>query len=182
MGQWPWIDPDDVRDVAERTLEVFRNRSVEIVEVEDHFGKAGAGGYRDFQINLRLPRSRVIGELQVHVKDLLLVKQRVGHGVYERARVACAALDMGIVSTEISLTCSRNSGVMRWSYNHAFRRATPARVCAPGRVRRVQDRNALTHYVEMPHVKSGNSFKVAILQAIWRQHGFCSFDRRHLAG
>ena len=78
--------PEDVRAVAERTLDVLRNRSVEIIEVEDHFGKAGTGGYRDFQINLRLPRSRVIGELQVHVKDLLLVKQRVGHGVYR----ACA--------------------------------------------------------------------------------------------
>ena len=129
--------PDDVRAVAERTLDVLRNRSVEIVEVEDHFGKAGAGGYRDFQINIRLPRSRVIGELQVHVKDLLLVKQRVGHGVYERARLACAALEMGIASTEISSTCSRDSDVMRWSYDHAFRRAYSrprlrTRSCAAG--------------------------------------------------
>ena len=60
--------------------------------------------------------------------------------------------------------------------------ADSARGCGPGRVRRVQDCNALTHCVEMPHVKSRNSFKIAILQAIWRQHGFCSLDRRHLAG
>ena len=123
MGQWPWTIPTTCGLVAERTLDVLRSRDVEIIEVEDHFDIAGAGGYRDFQINLRLPRSRVIGELQVHVKDLLLVKQRVGHGVYERARVACAALEMGIVSPEVSATCSRNSGVMTWSYDHAFRRA-----------------------------------------------------------
>ena len=128
--------PDDVRTVAERTLEVLRSRDVEIIEVEDHFGTAGAGGYRDFQINLRLPRSRVIGELQVHVKDLLLVKQRVGHGVYERARVACAALEMGIASTEISSTCSRNSGVMSGATTMPFEARIPARACAPGRVRR----------------------------------------------
>ena len=83
--------PADVQVVADRTLAMLRQRRIEIVEIEDHFTNTSAGGYRDFQINFRLPRTRVIGELQLHVKDLLVVKQRVGHGVYERARLACAA-------------------------------------------------------------------------------------------
>ena len=72
--------PADVEEVADRTVAMLRQRRIEIAEIEDHFTNSSAGGYRDFQINFRLPRTRVIGELQLHVKDLLVVKQRVGHG------------------------------------------------------------------------------------------------------
>ena len=93
--------PADVQAVADRTVAMLRQRRIEIAEIEDHFTNASAGGYRDFQINFRLPRTRVIGELQLHVKDLLVVKQRVGHGVYERARLACAAMEMGITTADV---------------------------------------------------------------------------------
>lgn len=115
--------PDDVRIVADRTLAILRRRSIEIVEIEDHFTNIGAGGYRDFQINFRLPRTRIIGELQLHVKDLLVVKQRVGHGVYERARLACAALEMGITTGDVRAVCSRNAREMASSYDRAYRRS-----------------------------------------------------------
>lgn len=115
--------PDDVRVVADRTLAMLRQRHIEIVEIEDHFSNTGAGGYRDFQINFRLPRTRIIGELQLHVKDLLVVKQRVGHGVYERARLACAAMEMGVTTAEVKAVCTRNANEMASSYDRAYRRS-----------------------------------------------------------
>jgi hypothetical protein len=115
--------PADVRAVADRTLEMLRQRRIEIIEVEDHFTNTSAGGYRDFQINFRLPRTRVIGELQLHVKDLLVVKQRVGHGVYERARLACAAMEMGITNAEVEAVCTHNASEMTSSYDRAYRRS-----------------------------------------------------------
>ena len=115
--------PADVEAVADRTVAMLRQRHIEIVEVEDHFTNASTGGYRDFQINFRLPRTRVIGELQLHVKDLLVVKERVGHGVYERARLACAALEMGITNAEVRAVCTRNAGEMAFSYDRAYRRS-----------------------------------------------------------
>jgi hypothetical protein len=115
--------PGDARVVVERTLAMLQQRSVEIVEIEDHFTDTGAGGYRDFQINFRLPRTRVIGELQVHVKDLLLVKERVGHRVYERARLACAAMEMGIDMADVSAVCKRDYGEVASSYDRAYRKS-----------------------------------------------------------
>jgi hypothetical protein len=115
--------PLDVRVVADRTLAMLRRRGIDIAEIEDHFTNTSAGGYRDFQINFRLPRTRVIGELQLHVKDLLVVKQRVGHGVYERARLACAAMEMGITNADVSAVCSRNAREMTSSYDRAYRRS-----------------------------------------------------------
>jgi len=34
----------------------------------------------------------------------------------------------------------------------------------------------------MPQLEGRLSFEFTILHAIWSQHGFCSSDRRHLAG
>ena len=115
--------PADVQAVADRTVAMLRQRRIEIAEIEDHFTNTSAGGYRDFQINFRLPRTRVIGELQLHVKDLLVVKQRVGHGVYERARLACAAMEMGITTAEVKAVCTRNANEMASSYDRAYRRS-----------------------------------------------------------
>lgn len=131
--------PDDIRVVSSRTLEMLRQRRIQIVETEDHFVKAVPGGYRDFQINFRLPKSLVIGELQLHVKDLLVVKQRVGHDVYERARLACSALQMGITSADISAICTRNAGEMAASYGRAYLRSLvrprlQVRPCLPARM------------------------------------------------
>ena len=115
--------PVDVRVVADRTLAMLRQQRIDITEIEDHFTNTSAGGYRDFQINFRLPGTGVIGELQLHVKDLLVVKQRVGHGVYERARLACAAMEMGITNTDVSAVCTRNAREMAASYDRAYRRS-----------------------------------------------------------
>ena len=115
--------PADVQVVADRTVAMLRQRRIEIAEIEDHFTNSSAGGYRDYQINFRLPRTRIIGELQLHVKDLLVVKQRVGHGVYERARLACAAMEMGITTAEVEAVCTRNANEMMSSYDRAYRRS-----------------------------------------------------------
>jgi hypothetical protein len=130
--------PADVRVVADRTLAMLRQRRIEIAEIEDHFTNTSAGGYRDFQINFRLPRTRIIGELQLHVKDLLVVKQRVGHGVYERARLACAAMEMGITNADVSAVCTRNAREMASTYDRAYRRSWSrprivSRPCVPQR-------------------------------------------------
>lgn len=123
--------PGDVRIVADRTLAMLRQQRIEVTAIDDRFADLGAGGYRDLQINFRLPTSRVIGELQLHVKDVLVVKQRVGHGVYERARLACAAMDMGITNADVSAVCRRNAREMASSYDRAYRRSwTRARMLA----------------------------------------------------
>ena len=115
--------PDDVKGLADRVLALLDMRGIEIVEMEDRFATPMSGGYRDFQVNLRLPRSRVIGELQFHLKDLLIVKQRVGHAVYERARLACAALGMGIDLPGLADVCARNDSQVAARYERAYRRA-----------------------------------------------------------
>ena len=108
-ARWRWTIPPTCRPWPTARSRCCGSGDIEIAEVEDHFTNTSAGGYRDFQINFRLPRTRVIGELQLHVKDLLVVKQRVGHGVYERARLACAAMEMGITNAEVSAVCTRNA-------------------------------------------------------------------------
>jgi len=130
--------PADVQVVADRALAMLRQRRIEIAEIEDHLTITSGGGYRDFQINFRLPRTRIIGELQLHVKDLLVVKQRVGHGVYERARLACAAIEMGITNFDVSAVCSHNAREMALSYDRAYHRAWSrprilVRPCMPAR-------------------------------------------------
>lgn len=68
--------------VLDRTL---KKQGGSIVAAEDRFANPLRSGYRDLQLNIQLPNG-VIGEVQVHVKSILAVKNGKGHRLYEDYR------------------------------------------------------------------------------------------------
>jgi hypothetical protein len=57
----------------------------QIVRAEDRFSNPLASGYRDLQLNVRLPNG-VIGEVQINLKSMLTAKNSDGHKYYEEWR------------------------------------------------------------------------------------------------
>lgn len=60
-------------------------KEVEVVRFKDRFRKPAGGGYRDILMNVRLHNGHV-AELQLHVSDILDVKNGEGHKLYEQSR------------------------------------------------------------------------------------------------
>ena len=58
---------------------------VEIVRDKNRFEKPTSAGYRDVTLNLRMPNGHIV-ELQLHLKQIMEVKQGKGHDIYEQVR------------------------------------------------------------------------------------------------
>ncbi len=56
-----------------------------IIESENKFANPTSAGYRDLSLNVKMPNG-VIGEVQLHLKPILDVKNGVGHKIYEEFR------------------------------------------------------------------------------------------------
>jgi len=57
---------------------------VEIVKTKDRFDKPTASGYRDITLNVKI--NGHVCELQLHLKQIMEVKQGKGHELYEKSR------------------------------------------------------------------------------------------------
>ena len=77
---------DDLDHAIAAVHAAVKNAGGSIVTVTDRFRKPMATGYRDMNINVRMPNG-IIGEVQVHLKSMLKAKDLGGgHELYEQIR------------------------------------------------------------------------------------------------
>ncbi|MEF1310502.1 phosphoribosylglycinamide formyltransferase [Vibrio mytili] len=76
------IVADDVPSLISiyETLE----RETTIVKVKNRFKKPGPSGYRDLNLLVRLPKTNLIAEVQLHLKAIADVKSGPEHDLYEK--------------------------------------------------------------------------------------------------
>ncbi len=59
-------------------------QQTEIVRVKNRFKTPGASGYRDLSLLVRLPESKIIAEVQIHLEAFSLIKNGEEHENYEQ--------------------------------------------------------------------------------------------------
>ncbi|MDN3610164.1 RelA/SpoT domain-containing protein [Vibrio ostreicida] len=76
------IVADDIESLmsAYETL----NRETTIVKVKNRFKKPSPSGYRDLNLLIRLPKTGLIAEVQIHLKAIADVKSGPEHDLYKR--------------------------------------------------------------------------------------------------
>ncbi|EGQ8234492.1 phosphoribosylglycinamide formyltransferase [Vibrio parahaemolyticus] len=76
------IGAEDVASLVSiyETLE----RETTIVKVKNRFKKPGPSGYRDLNLLVRLPKTNLIAEVQLHLKAIADVKNGPEHDLYEQ--------------------------------------------------------------------------------------------------
>ena len=74
-----------VADDIESLMSAFEvlDRETEIVKVKNRFKKPQASGYRDLNLLVKLPKTEIIAEVQVHLKAIADVKSGPEHKLYE---------------------------------------------------------------------------------------------------
>ncbi|MDA0118765.1 phosphoribosylglycinamide formyltransferase [Vibrio sp. T11.5] len=60
------------------------NRETTVVKVKNRFKKPGASGYRDLNLLVQLPKTKIVAEVQLHLKAIADVKSGPEHDLYER--------------------------------------------------------------------------------------------------
>ncbi|EKO3582773.1 RelA/SpoT domain-containing protein [Vibrio metschnikovii] len=76
------IIADDVPSLVE-AYEVL-GREARIVKVKNRFKTPAASGYRDLNLLVELPKSKIIAEVQLHLKAIAEVKSGPEHALYEQ--------------------------------------------------------------------------------------------------
>ena len=76
------IVADDI-DSLMSAYEVL-SRETTIVQVKNRFKSPKASGYRDLNLLVQLPKTKLIAEVQVHLKAIADVKNGPEHDIYER--------------------------------------------------------------------------------------------------
>jgi ppGpp synthetase/RelA/SpoT-type nucleotidyltranferase len=59
-------------------------RETTIVKVKNRFKKPGLSGYRDLNLLVRLPKTNLVAEVQIHLKAIADVKSGPEHDLYEK--------------------------------------------------------------------------------------------------
>ncbi|MGP8304795.1 phosphoribosylglycinamide formyltransferase [Vibrio sp. YIC-376] len=59
-------------------------RETTIVNVKNRFKKPGPSGYRDLNLLVRLPKTNLVAEVQIHLKAIADVKNGPEHDLYEK--------------------------------------------------------------------------------------------------
>ncbi|ACH66404.1 phosphoribosylglycinamide formyltransferase [Aliivibrio fischeri] len=59
------------------------NRETTVVSVTNRFSQPAKSGYRDIKLLVELPKTKLIAEIQLHLKDIADVKNGVEHKIYE---------------------------------------------------------------------------------------------------
>jgi ppGpp synthetase/RelA/SpoT-type nucleotidyltranferase len=87
--------PERITDLARATIvaddieslmaayEVL-NRETTVVKVKNRFKKPGASGYRDLNLLVKLPKTNLVAEVQLHLKAIADVKSGPEHEFYEQ--------------------------------------------------------------------------------------------------
>ncbi|GEA61232.1 RelA/SpoT domain-containing protein [Vibrio comitans] len=61
-------------------------REATIVKVKNRFKKPTESGYRDLNVLVQLPKTNMIAEVQLHLKDIADVKNGYEHSIYEQVQ------------------------------------------------------------------------------------------------
>ncbi|OIQ26249.1 RelA/SpoT domain-containing protein [uncultured Vibrio sp.] len=74
-----------VADDVESLMEVYEalDRETDIVKVKNRFKNPAASGYRDLNLLVKLPKTNIIAEVQLHLKAIADVKNGPEHELYE---------------------------------------------------------------------------------------------------
>lgn len=110
---------DDLESVY-RSLDALERRGIKIVRLDDRFAKPLDSGYRDIILGVEMPNGHV-GELQLHVRGILAVKEE-NHLLYEEARSIVAkarAANRKMTAKELVRVNELNNQ-QRVSYETAF--------------------------------------------------------------
>ncbi|NVD06552.1 phosphoribosylglycinamide formyltransferase [Vibrio sp. JPW-9-11-11] len=62
------------------------NRETTVVKVKNRFKKPAASGYRDLNLLVKLPKTGLIAEVQLHLQAIANVKSGPEHDIYERVQ------------------------------------------------------------------------------------------------
>ncbi len=76
---------DDISGVV-TAFECLGNEA-EIVRVKNRFKTPVASGYRDLSVLVRLPKSEMVAEVQVHLRDIATIKSGEEHDIYEKIQM-----------------------------------------------------------------------------------------------
>ncbi len=84
-------------------------RETTIVKVKNRFKKPGPSGYRDLNLLVRLPKTNLIAEVQVHLKAIAEVKNGAEHDLYENIqKIERQAIVEKRTPTEFEMVSIRN--------------------------------------------------------------------------
>ncbi|EEZ83303.1 hypothetical protein VMC_18340 [Vibrio alginolyticus 40B] len=70
-------------------------RETTIVKVKNRFKKPGPSGYRDLNLLVRLPKTNLVAEVQLHLKAIADVKSGPEHDLYEKIQKLRTSSDVG---------------------------------------------------------------------------------------
>ena len=59
------------------------NRETTILSVTNRFSTPAKSGYRDIKLLVELPKTKLVAEVQLHLKDIAIVKNGAEHKIYE---------------------------------------------------------------------------------------------------
>lgn len=97
------IVSDDIGSLVS-TFELLEKQA-RVVQVKNRFKKPTASGYRDLNILLELPNSKVIAEVQLHLAEIAEVKNGPEHKIYEEIQLVerrAIAEDRSITELELA--------------------------------------------------------------------------------
>jgi len=74
-----------IADDVESLVEVYESisREADVVKVKNKFKTPAASGYRDLNLLVRLPKTNIVAEVQLHLKEIADVKSGPEHDLYE---------------------------------------------------------------------------------------------------
>jgi hypothetical protein len=96
-----------------------------IVRVKNRFKKP-AGGYRDMLINVRLGNGH-IAEIQIHLEDIINIKEGAGHKLYESVRALADKIEAGTITPEEQALVNQANAEMKKMYDEAWEKAKSIR-------------------------------------------------------
>ena len=59
------------------------NRETTVLSVTNRFAKPAQSGYRDIKLLVELPKTKLVAEIQLHLKEIATVKNGAEHKLYE---------------------------------------------------------------------------------------------------
>ena len=97
------IVADDVPSLV-KAYEIL-NREATVVKVKNRFKKPAPSGYRDLNLLVRLPKTNIVAEVQLHLANIAQVKSGPEHTIYEQVqKIERTALLENRELTELELT------------------------------------------------------------------------------
>ncbi|MCL1148444.1 RelA/SpoT domain-containing protein [Shewanella marinintestina] len=78
------IVSDDIHNLMQ-AFEIIKSDS-QLIQVKNRFANPKESGYRDLNLLVKLPKSQMIAEVQLHLADIAEIKSGAEHEVYEQVQ------------------------------------------------------------------------------------------------